>query len=296
MALVMFNKELVKEYNIENLYDLALDGKWTIDKMMTLAKSVYDDLDGDSQYSVNDQYGLTGNSYMTDCFLYGMDTLFIPKDDDDIPYFAVENDERFLSFFTKVREFFNDKSTLYGEYQTGANARQTVPQAAFQEGRVLFWVESMGWVATMRDIDIDFGLLPMPKAEETQKRYSNFLHAWTSSAMAVPLTSEARLDLVGRILEDMAYYSHLKIRPAYYDVFLTGVLTRDEESAAMLPYIIDNCRIDFAMVFRTSGLTFMDDLRTIASNPSMQITSQIARKLNTYKNIISNLSGKISDN
>ena len=61
----VFNKELMKDYNITPPYDYILEGSWTINKMAEQIKAVSSDLDGNGQMNENDLYGL----------LYQRDTL-----------------------------------------------------------------------------------------------------------------------------------------------------------------------------------------------------------------------------
>ena len=52
-------------------------------------------------------------------------------------------------------------------------------------------------------------------------------------------TTNTRLPLTGAVLEIMAMESYNRVIPAYIDTVLTIKSTRDTESEAMVPYIID---------------------------------------------------------
>ena len=54
----------------------------------------------------------------------------------------------------------------------------------------------------------------------------------------------------GLILETLAYYSNTGIRAAAYDTLLTGKVSRDEDSVAMLDIIYDDINIDLLYVYR----------------------------------------------
>lgn len=51
-----FNKSLVSEYKLPNLYEIVSDGKWTIDRMGELVKNVYKDVNGDGARGSEDLY------------------------------------------------------------------------------------------------------------------------------------------------------------------------------------------------------------------------------------------------
>ncbi|MBQ7312158.1 MAG: hypothetical protein IJW81_01085, partial [Clostridia bacterium] len=55
---IMFNKAILADYQMENLYETMENHKWTIDKMVELGSQVSDDLNGDGVMDGNDRYGL----------------------------------------------------------------------------------------------------------------------------------------------------------------------------------------------------------------------------------------------
>ena len=46
---VFFNKELVQDYQTDDLYTLVEKGKWTLDTMFGIAENVYQDLNNDGK-------------------------------------------------------------------------------------------------------------------------------------------------------------------------------------------------------------------------------------------------------
>lgn len=76
----------------------------------------------------------------------------------------------------------------------------------FTEDRALFWIEIIYGVLQLRDMDTDFGRLPMPKYDDNQANYTSYMHTSNASTCCVPVTS-GDTDPAGRILTDMAYMS-----------------------------------------------------------------------------------------
>ena len=131
--------------------------------------------------------------------------------------------------------------------------------------------------------DLDFGLLPVPKASVEQE-HSGCLHADVSGTICLPSAySEDDHERWAKIVEDMSYQSTLIIRPAYYDLLLQGQLMKDEESTEMLPYILNNIRIDYAMVLRSTGITLIDDMRALLLTPDRSPATAFQRKFNGYR-------------
>ena len=65
---MLFNKDYLTNYNItEDPYTLVWDGKWTLDKMYAMMNGIGKDLNGDSQMTEVDQYGLLMNNNPSTC-------------------------------------------------------------------------------------------------------------------------------------------------------------------------------------------------------------------------------------
>ena len=54
---IVFDKDRAVDYGMDGVYDLVRDGKWTIDKLMEMADSVYTDVNGDGAKDADDYYG-----------------------------------------------------------------------------------------------------------------------------------------------------------------------------------------------------------------------------------------------
>ena len=57
LYVMYFNKQIAENENIEDLYQLVRDGKWTIDKCIELSKGLYRDVNGDGWNGVEDMFG-----------------------------------------------------------------------------------------------------------------------------------------------------------------------------------------------------------------------------------------------
>lgn len=54
---IFMNKDIIEDYQLELPYDDIRNGSWTLDKLLSMSKSVYDDLDGDGKKSAGDKFG-----------------------------------------------------------------------------------------------------------------------------------------------------------------------------------------------------------------------------------------------
>ena len=77
--------------------------------------------------------------------------------------------------------------------------------------------------------------MPYPKYDAAQEAYRNM--DWGGLA-GVPVSIQEP-EMVGAVIELLAYESGGTVIPAYYDVLLAGKLARDEDSTKMLDILFD---------------------------------------------------------
>ena len=272
VGVLYINKEMLTANNLEAPYQLVRDGKWTFDAMLEMCMNVSADLDGNNIYDEKDSYGLGLNSYGAWTFSYGGGLSFVDKNGDDMPYLKL--DDNFIDFFQMFVQSINgNNAIMYGDKY--GNNRATFINNAFKEGRLLFLNEMFNRTALLRDMEMDFGLLPMPKANEEQETYRHFIHQGCSSVTCVPVTV-SDLDYVGSVLEDMAYYSYYKVYPTYIETSVKTKYLRDEESVEMADIILNNIIFDLAL---TMNSPILADLRTMLTKNDINITSKFDSKM-----------------
>lgn len=240
--ILLFNKQKITDFGLDDPYRLVSDGKWTVDTMSLMMEAATLDVDGDGQWTRDDMYGYAAHSKMTlPSFWIGAGFQTIALDEVGAPQLHI-GEEAFVSFFEKVFRITYDNGAKYNG--SDRDAGEDVPTASrelFREGKVLFIDCSMFWVESLRDMETDFGIIPYPKLDESQSDY----HARVSYYMppVIPATN-VRLELTGAVLEMTNYLARSKVTPAYYEVVLKGKVSRDEESSAMLDLIFANRVID----------------------------------------------------
>lgn len=241
---LMYNKQFVTDYSFENLYDVINEGKWTLDCMSSLTKQVSSDLNGDGLFDPNDQYGISFNyDNQTLNFMYAsnINSVIIDKDEKPVP--NVMND-KMLTLVNKIYSLiYNDNQTLYTTYDNQAE----LGVGGFKSGRIFLLGGNIGNAKTLRDTEIDFGLIPYPKFDEAQKTYNTHVDAW-NGMLCIPATA-TNLERIGIITEALAAYSYKYVTPAYYEVALGNKYLRDDESVEMLDLIFDGIIYDFGYIF-----------------------------------------------
>jgi len=284
---VMFNKQLIQSYSLESPYELVNNNKWTLDKFHEMGLAVAKDLDGDGEWTGKDQYGLTTYTGMFACTVpAGVGAMLtLPKNEDDIPYFGL-NTPYYIERLTKVTELYNSGEGFNNpEGNPGNNGGVDV----FKEGRALFYIEGFGNVQKLRQMDMDFGILPAPKYNEAQEDFVS--HGGYPYFTMIPKTN-TELDRTGILLESLAYESMQTVKPAFYEINLKGKISRDNDSEAMLDIIFSTLKYDMQIAVAQIHTGVADnyigtgktDFASYFTGIEANVQTQIDKLLGSYNN------------
>jgi hypothetical protein len=125
---------------------------------------------------------------------------------------------------------------------------------------LLFYSNQLLVTLNLREMESDFGIVPMPKADEKQENYISIANTYFSDHVVVPATC-GRLEQTGHLLDAMGYYAQQYITPAFIDqsIKLKGV--RDEDSLNMINLIHATQTFDVGQIFDWGGMsTILTDM------------------------------------
>ena len=271
--------EAVYQYNVrlvDALYDIVWDGNWTIDKMMSLGRDVYTDVNGDAKYDVGDIYGYsTTNIRLIDALLVGANVPLSDRDADGTPKFIIGEDEGTFDFIEKVSSLLNDKQLTW-RVQDNANGEIDMLNK-FAEGTLLFIPFTPMGASRLREMKDDFGVLPMPKLDDAQEEYTTSAHNGFSS-VTIPGTC-AYPDQVAAVMEALCSESYRYVTPAYYETALKVKYSRDDETSQMLDMIRDSVKFDFAYIYNASLGTPMTQFRDLVMKKPDAAASTLASNM-----------------
>lgn len=283
---MMFNKQIVEDFALDNLYDLVVDGKWTYERMTEMMKAVSEDLNGNGSHDFGDRFGIVTHTGSVFPFLHGLGEGVVKLGADGVPALA-ETDEKFVGITDALKSFYSDKEICGLEPVIKAGGGDMY--SYFSNDLTLFLVEVMGRVRDIRQMDSDFGLVPYPKYDEAQEFHIGYISPDTS-ALFWPVTNTGYED-TGIFLENFGASSYETVRPAYYDVTLQGKRLRDNESEKMLDYIYGHIQCEYGFMFRWAGIdgTFKsmiaDNKETVSTFDSVRsaVEGAIAKTMEYYE-------------
>jgi len=275
---LFFNKQIAEDYNViqqfGSPYDLVKEDKWTIDRYLEMLTSVTNDLDGDGQISKDDVYGSLGISPYD--ITHAANVSIISKNDDGSLYLSYYN-EKTLDIANKLYNVWSNKkhnkdySDIWVDADTsGFNDQWEYARSFFTTDHALFMNGSAFLTGELRNMESEYGILPLPKYDENQQ---NYMHTVTPTASIFALPSTYRNDVstagperTGMILEYMAYKSNETVLPAYYDTLLKGQRLDTEDDQQMLDIIKDTIRYDLCSMVGLDGIT--TNFQTVIFKPS----------------------------
>lgn len=267
---IMYNKDMYADLGYDEPYKLVSGGTWTFDRMWETAKGASKDVDGDGKMTNVDTIGLI-SEYSAAFYMFkgsGRTPLTINSDG---TYQINTSGEDVYNVLSKILIMGTDNNTCMicdngkweGDYSTAG--------IMFRGGQGLYRTTTLGVIANMREMEYDFGVLPVPKYEESQDKYYSLV-SWGNQAVSIP-TSISDPDVSSLITEAMAYESHYGMRNDYYEVLLGSKLVRDTESKEMLNIIFDSKCYDIDYNAKLTG--FFDTITAAVRTGKTDVASKI---------------------
>lgn len=270
---IAFNKDLITEYGLENPYDLVDEGTWTIDKVISMSKAIKQDLNQDGKIDYQDQFGYGGQYDDMWYMFYGSGERTASIGADGWPEISVYT-ERSTGVIENILELMQNKDyyVCANDYFGVAQWPAEIITTAFIEGRSIFNLSAASTTDAYRDMEDEFGLVPIPKYDEEQERYYSMVNPWVSNAFCIPIgRTESEYEMIGITLEVMGAFSKKTLAVAYYDVALVNQKTRDEDTVRMLDIIFASRGCDIGMIYKWGGMDTM--LHDLISKPAGSFTS-----------------------
>ena len=258
---VMYNKDVAADYNIPDLYEIVNSGKWTFDKFFKIAEKVPSNENGSGAYRFNRLKGTV--------IMYAHDIPITKFDETGKPYIEATLSKELSDIADKFSAVFGNEAITAG-VTTGEDINVKYGATSFSEmfvkGQFLFYFDTIGEAAYLRQEDIDFGILPIPKGDESQEKYVSYIEPWGAYHVAVPKTTSDE-HVTDVILEAMGALAKKYLKPAIYENVLKGRSVYDKASKEMIDLILDGKTYDLVNMLQPdeSFVTVLNDCISISS-------------------------------
>jgi hypothetical protein len=270
-SIIVFNKELHSNMALSDPYQMVKDGKWTLDALYELSKDGSRDLNGDgiSTYE-DDQWGFVTGHDALDAFLIGGGGEMGRIVDGSL-VITFENEKNYNILDKAFNLLYDSQITVNVQMNNnhGAITPNEAMRRIWQDGRGLFGWTRLANVRTWREIDLPFGILPVPKFDEAQEHYYSLVNTHQAMSIGIPVTA-SNIDRTTAIFEAMSCESHYILQPAYFETQLKMKQARDEESAEMIEYIFKNISIDPIIMYNFGNMLGDFQMLVPAQNTNIQ--------------------------
>ena len=249
-----FNKDLATYYNLENLYDVVKEGRWTLDYQADIISNMWTEEDGESGKTEGDSYGfITDDGLCVDVYVSACDLNILIKDSDDFYVLASEK-EKADKMMSKINNLYWKSGATYVFARQGDYSQFDKMREKFASGETTMITERLLAAESeiLRNMESPYGILPIPKLDDSQKQYYSHAHdQFTVFGIVNSATTDSMVDDLGTVLECIAIESQNIVTPAYYEVALKGKYSKDSESWEMLDMIVENLKINGGVLYTT---------------------------------------------
>ncbi len=262
MMCMFFNQDICTNYDLENLYSLVDEGKWTVDKFHEMTSKVNSDLNGNTTVDENDRLGmvLEGSDYYLG-FLDSCDMEILEKQEDTMTF--VYNNEHNVNVVQKLVSILHDTEGII-QFGNGDTAHYLADNNIFRNGNVLFTGGWVGCSESYRDVDFTYGIVPYPKYDETQDKYGcTVLHIYSNYAL--PITN-TRVESTCAVLEALGSEFYRTVTPSYFETALKSKYSSSDDMSRMFDLLRENSGFNI-------GLTFTSVLNYIAEELKLSLIS-----------------------
>jgi hypothetical protein len=279
---IFFNKQLCADNGMEYPYGMVLEGKWTIDRFYEMAKTAEQDLNGDGVLKPKDD--VVGHCEENDhvkhwMYAMGEKAMDIGPDGELITRLQ---EERQIRAVDKLYSLMTEQKMTY----TGSSTE-------FKAGHILFLGTMLGPIGGLRDMEYEFGVIPMPKLDEEQETYGEYISNGWCTAYGIPMTNQDP-ERTGKILDAICGFSNETLRVALYDILFGAKYVRDAESVEMLDIIFVSKMYDWAVDF-TWGGSFQTLYNGIYENSQNNFVSQTQKVMKLINKAIEKLVKTVSE-
>ena len=238
--LCLFNKKLIEDNQLPSPYDYVNSGEWTLDKFSEMTRSISQDLNGNGSMEAGDLFGFMGENSQPNVMFIGAGGKYLEPSGSTFNI-CITSEEN-INRFDKIFEILLDKSCVIN-VNTFKNIGSYPNVYAY--GRSLFCQDKFLFhngcplvFDEFRDMESDFGIVPLPKFDAAQDRY--YCYVDSQSPMLTICATTSDFEMSGTVLEYMAMVSREIVTPAYNEIVLKRKYSRDNESAVMLDIIAES--------------------------------------------------------
>lgn len=245
---VVFNKTVAENYSIGGLYDTVKRGEWTFDRMFEIASAVPENANGTGAYRYGDPDALS-TVIAHGLTVTKLDAEGRPYIEENLPIDLSDLADKFCKIYGDDTQTVNCKSSSFGFSREDFSEKygyENYPEM-FEDDRILFLFIPTDEAAYLRQRDVNFGILPMPKGSTAQDNYISYATSRSLFNVFIP-KSVKNVEMTDVVVEAMAALGYKYFKTAFYETLLKGRSTKDFDSKDMIDIIFSTKKYDLINV------------------------------------------------
>lgn len=278
---VSFNKDLLDKYADaidEPLYKTVLDYKWTVDKMISLANTVYVDTTSNGK-SEDDTFGITGHQWIPFVsFLKASDIHLVSENDAGdyvVSVYTKETMGKTAALTEKLAALAKSDSSWFW-YMI-----DPTPTVTITTGRTLLYLQQSFNLIDNLNYELNFGVLPYPMYDEEQKSLGYRSLNW-GGCLAIPAYLE-NAEMTGNTLEMLSFFSE-EVTITFYEKLLGKQVADAPDDKAMLDLVWDGICSDFGLTYSHLSSTLDQNLYMFPKVTCATESFGLASYVKSYEN------------
>ena len=283
---VFFNQQLVADHSLGDMYAIVEEGEWTLDKATELGAKVTADLDGNGVYDQNDAIGISCQNDGPYYLLNGFGIALCAPDADGNVRLNLGS-ERAMDCMQAIYGLMDDPMRYFNRQTFGLTLNDAIN--IFRENRSLFMIRPLQSLFVMREMEADFGIIPLPKYDAAQDGYHSAVNPYSGTICMIPRTAEDE-ERSGVVLSALACESHYTVISSLYETVLGEKLIRDRDSALMLDYAFDGTLFDSGVIWNFGSIR-----DTLLSQKGTDVASMLARVTKTVDKSIEKFNKELEE-
>lgn len=281
-----FNQQMAADYQLGDLYETVINNEWTLDNLLSMGEAVSNDINGDGVYDIADVYPLSCQNDAVYYLLHGGRIRFCETNNTGNIVLSLTS-EQAVSSLQKIYEIMGNQMMFFNRQTFSVSLQDAINM--FCENRVMFLIRPVQSLFLMRNMEADFGILPVPKLNASQNSYGTAVNPYTGTFMCFPKTV-ADPSRTALITEMLAWESHYSVIEPLYENILGSKLIRDDNASAMLDVVFDSIIYDIGLIWNFSNMS-----NTLLTNKSTDVVSLLAKISGSVETEIQNLQKTIEE-
>lgn len=236
-----FNNDLIEDLGLDDPYTHVANNTWTFETMMTMIKGIGYDKNEDGKKDALDFFGVvTGTQAKIETWFIGMGYRYSQKTADGGIELLMSDSNKMIEWIDRFNDATSGRDFLIYDHEGHTTA--------FFDNRAVLYMTSLVMVNSMieKDIQMDYGVVPVPKGSESQERYystvANHYAMWCVPNEVYDFQESTAL------IETMSAESYFEVAPMYFETCVKLRYAPDERLYDMYDMVRDSMAFDFCQV------------------------------------------------